>query len=271
MLIDFVSDLHVDHTPFSWETVNADRGRVLIIAGDVSNSPAMTKQVITEAAALYEDVVFVDGNHEHYASKLEPHAPTIVNVMGELRDFAAGQKNVHYLDGGCFQVDDVAFVGANGWYDWNIPDVPMAECEKHWRNLMNDVRLNYGHYGNPRNLAEAHAAAVRQTVTRLAADANVRHIIAVTHSSPRFDLLHPSFRVGRMAALSGSYCNSQMADIPAITPKLTHWVYGHTHSRNDVMRDGCRFMNNIRGYGGEMGNWTIASFDTEEHSVNSAF
>src|SRR5690349_2043526 len=138
MKIDICSDMHIDHwwhttkvlaldgpktvwhdgsalyVDWAWYRENVGGGDVLIIAGDLSNSIEVATKSLLHASEVYRYVVYVDGNHEHY-NKM-PYSRNMVDIALA----CAMLPNVVFLssDSPVFTVEHVAFVGANGWYDW---------------------------------------------------------------------------------------------------------------------------------------------------------
>ena len=66
MLIDVVSDLHVDFwskdDAYDWKKNKV--ADVVIVAGDVADSLELTVSELRKACAVYDKVMYVSGNHE---------------------------------------------------------------------------------------------------------------------------------------------------------------------------------------------------------------
>ena len=272
--IDVASDLHVDayeystqtHDPdirlwegeahkssplyIDWEHLKNEDSRVLIIAGDTANCIPTTATVIRQAAQVYQHVVFVDGNHEHYTGM-----NTVSGNMDEMRASVSGLTNVTYLDGSSsVQIDDVLFIGATGWYDWKAfedQSISQYSAKQAWYRFSNDSRVpSYGKLGSPEQIAILQSTQMAERVRSISSDDHVGYIVPVTHMSPRADLME--WKEGNLIwnSLTPSYVNTSLkAVLDADTEKkITHWIYGHTHFRKITDIDGITYVNNARGY-----------------------
>ena len=65
MIIDIVSDLHVEHWahyPYDWELNK--KAEVVVIAGDIADDLELIINELNKACDVYKKVVYIDGNHE---------------------------------------------------------------------------------------------------------------------------------------------------------------------------------------------------------------
>jgi hypothetical protein len=100
--------MHID-----WEWYKKQAGNnaeILIIAGDISDKIETTQTIVEQAASIYNHVVFVDGNHDHYNNK--PYSKNM-QFLNEKKS-----ENARFLnpDSIGFVIDDIAIIGCNGWY-----------------------------------------------------------------------------------------------------------------------------------------------------------
>ena len=123
MKIDICSDLHVDKwgKVLYWpKLLNArnDKNDILVIAGDTSDMLQRLGlfRTLKDAAKHYSHVFFTEGNHEHYGLSTR----SVQNTCAEIQIFTDDRANITYLNESYAIIDDVAFVGANGWYDWKM-------------------------------------------------------------------------------------------------------------------------------------------------------
>ena len=120
---DLISDLHVDtwNEEFSWEGKATSPYAVII--GDVSRERADVRPVLQEISKHYQMTMFVDGNDEHRwgLDDLRTSYETLVEDIGKIKDFI-------FLQDDCLVIDNVAFVGTNGWcsYDFGLGDSSQA-------------------------------------------------------------------------------------------------------------------------------------------------
>lgn len=288
MKIDFCSDLHVDawhghnsiHDPkrrtwlgepfastyvdIDWALYKNPDSEVLVIAGDIANTMITTVNVIECAALEYEHVIVVEGNHDHYASELN-----VNDGMEFLKAQLARFPNVTYLDGeSMLLLDGVAFYGACGWYDWKAYEqqgISDFTAKRTWAQYSNDSRYpKFGTTG-PEVLAMQQAVNLATQVRSANSDDKIHSIVMTTHMSPRADLMEWKAGDGVWNALTPSYVNTAMDMVLAENSngKITHWIYGHTHSRQMEFKDGILYANNARGYPRENPPFSLTQIEVE--------
>lgn len=256
---DLISDTHFDSwrqgidlfDPGTMQNVGSD---TLVVAGDTSNYIPQAVE-FWKRCQTYKTVIVLDGNHEHYNADAElgmrgypTHVPAAMDVIEKL----AEQINVHFLNGtNEVIVGDTAFVGVNGWYDWNYrtntydPDQQKGA----WVNFMNDSRYIHFPMGGAQGLANLQAQTLSNKVRHMQNRDKIKNIVVVTHSAPREDLL-PETNDNTFNLLNGSFCNTRLEDVLEVdyNSKIRVWCYGHTHFRKDAVIDGVRYVNNCLGY-----------------------
>lgn len=265
MKYDLASDLHIEHMGFpDWASLKTHDSDALVIAGDISNDPCFSLHVVEEASKVYAEVIWVDGNHDHYMWN-----GTVESLMFFFACEVSKMKNVTYLHGdNCQKFGDVAFIGACGWYDFNAyPDRYTTEqCRDLWQEKVKDAKYNdYGVFATPDNLARYQATQLQKWVSDFQNDDMISSIVVVTHTAPSVHLLRDLGNDG-WDMLTGSYCNSAMETVVTadVNQKIKVWNYGHTHERRERMFGHVLYVNNARGYGYEGGsNWFVAQVDTD--------
>lgn len=300
MLYDLCSDLHIDSYRWpehrrgllsvDWAAVRNPGSTVLAIIGDTHNHYRKSIEMAERAAGVYDHVILTDGNHEHYSTK----RPVTIN-MRRIADKVERRPRLTYLDGTThYRHGDIVFLGCNGWYDWEImcPEISREHQYLTWLGQFpgvkplnpldstgrgsndKDLRFSVNEFyswdekpSDPSVFARVQADRLASQVETFSRDDTVRHIVVLTHTAPRRDLLrdYPHNIVNQR--FNGSYGNSRMAQVQAIPGhKIIHWGYGHTHERRDVVRNGILFVNNSRGYASEQDGrspWAPVQLDTE--------
>jgi UDP-2,3-diacylglucosamine pyrophosphatase LpxH len=248
--------IHLD-----WNWYKSPDSRVLVIAGDVSNDINDTIEVVKDASEVYEYVVFVEGNHDHYQKTIQADVDANQTI---LRNAMRNIKNVAYLDGeNSINIDGVLFIGTLGWYDWRSFEergITVELAKDQWETRSRDARYpNYGVHQHPGILAWSHAELLRTQVMEAQTDSLVTSIVVVTHTSPLPEL--NEWIEGRDVwnALTPSYVNTRMAHVldVDVAKKIKHWVYGHTHTRRIVEINGVIYSNNAVGYPRENEAWSM--------------
>lgn len=279
MYIAEVSDLHVTHWNWDidWAATKDARSDVLIIAGDTSNDVSTSMRVIKEAASHYPHVIFCSGNHEHYSSKNRLETVSDADRFIEQTLLELGYENVTFLNGPqSILIQDVLFVGANGWYDFTLAEGYSREQQHDcWKQNSNDpMWIRFAPGGYPDKLAARQAAEIAQIVAGAQDDDRVRQIVVVTHTAPLFRCLRTT-SIPDWDCMNGAYGNAHMQEVVVadVKGKISNWFFGHTHHRNDFYQDGIRYISAPRGYQGERHlNWERPLLvDTDEEEVGSAF
>ena len=83
MNFDLISDLHIDQWPDDQKLNFKGLGTSLtcVVAGDVSQSLNKTKEFLYQLSDHYNQVIFVDGNHEHKAN----YSNIIIDPTGTIK------------------------------------------------------------------------------------------------------------------------------------------------------------------------------------------
>lgn len=135
MKIHLLSDLHLEFSTPS-DRFGAVDSDVVVLAGDI-HTGAMG---IAWAGLTWTDrqVIYVPGNHEYYRRTYVEHRET-------MRKVAADYDNLHLLDRGAVVIDDVLFIGATLWTNfeyWGTGDIAkQAEAMSVAARYMNDYHL----------------------------------------------------------------------------------------------------------------------------------
>jgi hypothetical protein len=230
MKFALASDLYIDCYPdneeIDWRLVRQwTEVDVLVIGGNTSGSLERTKVEVLAAREAFDCVIFVDGNYEFRAGLSVPEG------METLRQFAALNEGVHYLDGGAgVLIGHTLVCGVAGWH--------------------------------------AHQAAMlARRIGGAAADPAIGGIVVVTHAPPHPDGLVVSAG-DEIAALT--YGTVESAELIPIWSdcldggKLTVWCFGHAPHPMDFTDSGIRFVCNPRGHPhtGATGPYSIHLIDT---------
>ena len=261
-MFDLISDMHTEFwlapyklgksNNFYYDWQDEQQSEIIVVAGDCSNSPTTTALILKEARKYYRTVIFTDGNHEHYIGRSHRHMDVDYNcsILQELSE----QDGFVYLNGNRGYIHDgVAFLGANGWYDFQAYELATREQQHEWwRKESNDPRfIRFSPNGYPDKLAWRQSVDLAGHVELLATSPGIRKIVMVTHTCPiKRGLFADSHAFGH---LNGAYMNSLILDRVnrKAAGKIAVWCYGHTHNQDDFddHNTGIRFVNNARGYG----------------------
>lgn len=245
--IDIVSDLHEDFWDnwglgINWEP----KSNYLIIAGDSANNPKKACDVVLSASKHYNNVMFTDGNHEHYNCVRK--GATVEQNCAFLEGFSHSVENVNYLNGSLkILKGKVAVIGANGWYDFNAhPNLDREFQLIAWKDMSNDSRcIRFDSF--PDKLAEKQAIRI-SGLAKACKDQGLK-VVVVTHTAPHLEMLNRD-HVG-YKELDGAYYNSHMKSVWE-SGNVDVFVSGHTHVRREFESNGVKFYSNQRGYPNEI-------------------
>ena len=271
MKIHLLSDLHLEFSTPS-DRFGAVDSDVVVLAGDIHTGA----KGIAWAATVWMDrpVIYVPGNHEFYRRTYVEHRET-------MRKVAADYDNLHLLDRGAVVIEDVLFIGATLWTNfeyWGKGDMAKrAEAMSVAAQYMNDYRLirvkdyedNGGRSFMPedsKKIFDIELAYLQGLLEldfeTLAKRFNVDRItkrVVVTHHLPAQGSVHPQ------------YANSELN--PAFASRLDDtvaladlWLHGHTHESCDYVVNGendriARVVCNPRGYSRYERDVENSSFD----------
>jgi hypothetical protein len=215
-----------------------------VVAGDVSRNPKLTVSFLKHLCEAYSHVIFVDGNHEHYR-----HYHDLETNEYAIEDALANNSNFHYLADSSLVVDGTAFVGTNGWWTFDFPEIAGvgnkieamdAFCAKEDYAMRDAI--------NVWTAAQEHAEFLGEVVMNLQDNDDIHEIVIVTHTVPRIDLIpiSPGSNLVDWAKIG----NSSMQEVLNydIEGKISTWCFGHYHPYHcDIMLDGVRYVSHPRG------------------------
>jgi len=242
MKFDLVSDLHNNFWPIdakiNWEGIGTSL--IAVVLGDVNFDIEDTYRTVIDISKHYKYVIFVDGNHEHNNQcNLQEH-------NAKLRHRFSKYQNIQYLNRSAIIIDNVAFVGANGWwtYDFMEPEISKEEAYSY---LANNNIFSEPFMHEVYHTAKEDANVMCEIVDKLTHDSNVREIVILTHTAPYncfMDTLieqHP---------VHYSRCGSSF--LPRVLEfdknrKIKTWCFGHVHNDFDQTLNNVRFVCHPRG------------------------
>ena len=249
MKLQVMSDLHLefDHTIRPKQT-DAD---ILILSGDICVADYFTRSAASpyavkaqefrrffyEVSQMYDRVIYVAGNHEHYHGYIDK---TIGILKENIGDWA------HVLNNDYVDIDGWRFIGSTLWTDMNKGS-PLTEM--YLRNAMNDFRLiqhSGSHYKfRPFDAAQIHEFS-KQAIDLYSKDQH--RVVVCTHHAPSFKSIHPKYH--NDTDMNGGYY-SDLDEFIMDRPQIKLWTHGHVHSCFDYEIGTTRVVCNPHGYGSE--------------------
>jgi predicted phosphodiesterase len=250
MLIQFASDLHLDHiyrdrrlkysnTPVETGVASQEEtgASVLVLAGDLANN--------ADAIDYFRDykipVIVILGNHEHYGNIAQ-------DVIEKNRNDSKG-SSVHFLENDSIVIDGVRFIGSTLWTDCDVGPGDLNRKKLVIERSMNDYRLIRSRAMDGKVSTLTAEESIRwhsESVDYIDGMLNLKHdgpTVVVTHHLPSESCVSPKFK--------GSSINGGFAsDLDAILAgnRADLWIHGHTHDNVDTLINGTRVVCNPRGY-----------------------
>ena len=252
MKFRLLSDLHLEFGGMDVPPLPEDASSVLVLAGDIGLAdriPTYSK-FIKRMANQFQDVIWINGNHEFYHSSFL-RAPE--KIRAHLDDLLV--PNVHYGNNFTVVIDDVAFICATLWTDMDEGN-PSAQWFLSGPQGLNDFKLiRNGPRNEPykRRLKTLdcivdHKESVRYIFDELKTHIDAgRKTVVVTHHGPSYLSIADQFKGDRYNGAYVTELGNEIVDVGG--PNV--WVHGHTHVSFDYMLgDVTRIVVNPRGYVG---------------------
>lgn len=263
LTVSILSDLHFDsHFSQSIAPPTEDMVRrvfdpifktpadVLIIAGDLGHYNHQIRQIVKWLRRLYfKHIICVLGNHDYYLANriMIDDYETSFNRVIELRSQLNEIEGVHCLNGNVVEIEGVRFAGCDSWYDgqyWLQILNPhyvhaMFHVREKWKFTMPDFHGIKGikQFDEIWEIEKPKIEAVYQQCD-----------VMITHVMP---VIHPMYvnSLHRGDKETSFFCFDGEKYLEKTTAKV--WVYGHTHTNQDVAVHGVRMVANQLGYRGE--------------------
>ena len=249
--IDICSDLHIDQwsnkyinkypcgiikeCPFEFKTTDS---KYLIVAGDISDNLLCSIDYLNEISKYYEKILFVDGNHEHVHKYPDLYEKKYINNL-------INNDKIVYLSNKPYQLNNTVFIGACGWWDYNnsdsetidknhnyfdewIPHFTLKDSENFINNVINKSIEEIEYLDN--------------NIKKYMNDVSVKNIVIVTHTLPKACFFDDD---KDKIELSTEY-NTKFENLLKYD-KITHWIFGHTHTYWDKKINNIQFYCNPRG------------------------
>lgn len=239
MQIRIFSDIHLEFGDFQPKELPNDKNTTLIIAGDLSGGLKGTKKFLGRMTDQFGDVILVPGNHDYYGYEIQ-------EIDEHYRNKEHKIKNFHYLNPGVFLKDNVRFIGACLWTDYdNENPLIMNEAARIMRNEMSLIKVDEEIHSYPSifsGINKEHRAFIKQ---QLDIPFEGKTVI-ISHHAPILDLV---WRRGEDSfKFSTIFGNTKMEEFFVPEANYQLWIHGHTHTFYDNTVNGHRILCNPRGY-----------------------
>lgn len=245
---DLISDLHLaPKDAFEWAGLATSP--LCVVAGDISMDVEIVRETLEKLGQCYQAVFYIDGNNEHRYT-----LDSLDESYSILDDAIAGIDNVVFLQDNCAIVNNVAFIGTNGWWTYDLdPSIDDEQCRLWYCDVM-DVGMSVT--GAIHSMAYNDVAYLRNSIKKLQTHPEVDSIVLVTHTVPNLSLIDHDLEI------TSTYKFNVMGNslMPLVLDsdtenKVKTWCFGHYHGPVDRDINNIRYVNNCRGRVEDSADW----------------
>jgi len=231
-----VSDIHVDFEEnFQWVN-NLSRmdyqNDLLILAGDVTDSLSIFKEILTTLKNRFREVLYIPGNHDLWVQRNRIQE----NSLGKLRIIKTIAADCG-ISMEPFHLGPLSIIPLYGWYDFSFGE-PQPETITSWADF---IACKWPEDYDEKKITQ-HFIALNEPVLDIAN----KFIISFSHFLPRIDLMPfyiPSDKQNLYPVLGTSLLEKQIRRLGS----RIH-IYGHSHVNTQTMKDHTLYINNAFGY-----------------------
>lgn len=240
MRIQPFSDLHMDASKWMPPATAAD---VFVVAGDLYDDGLASMRWCADLTQRTgKPVVVTPGNHDLMGARIGLRLKTMHDI--------ARKYGVHLLHNQSVVLDDVRFVGAPLWTDFEAHGSGMKAIAMHAaRDMIADYSTIFtgdgrgkGQLLTPEYAVRMHERS-RRALLRGLEDAYSEKVVVVTHHAPSVRSQDEGFRSSGIAP--GFVSN--MDEFVGIS-NAKCWVHGHLHNSSDYVLGSTRVICNARGH-----------------------
>jgi len=244
--IRLVSDLHLEFfkkDDFKLEVSDNEDNTILLLAGDIAIATKMKRFIyfFEDISKRFFKVLYIAGNHEFYGGSI---GMTPVKIKDAIKPF----KNIHFLENDKIEIDNIWFICATLWTDFNDND-PMCRFDaKHMMNDFKTIRIGptsepWRCKFTPEDAFVMHRTSKDFIFKSLKRKNKKKKYVVMTHMAPSELSIAEVFKGDR---LNGAYMSNLEEDIFESKPDI--FIHGHTHTSFDYMLGDTRVICNPHGY-----------------------
>lgn len=250
MIIDYISDLHIDYEPLQIKQSDikkyfdslGPKGEILIIAGDIDEENERLVQFLSIVKKIYgyKKIYFVLGNHELYGLKYESYYEKIQ----ELKTILHLHEDIILLDGQVEIYNGIKIGGTMMWYDGSYMNhfERKGDLDEVWRSFMPDsTRIaDMDEFDEP----------FKEELDKLKKIYKECDIL-VSHIMPLCDPKYVE-KIYKKSWATSFFNFEGYKYVKGTTAK--YWIFGHIHSSMNTVVEGVKMLCNPKGYKREFRN-----------------
>lgn len=251
--IGLISDLHLESSNIDLPNPGWD---YLVIAGDLSASLPNMLHFFNYYAPTDIPIIYVLGNHEYEGRRLDDNVEKIKEM---LKPFS----NVHVLDNESIVIDNIKFIGATLWSNFELEGIDKKKTEMEWAKF-NIVDFTYifdknidGRYQSisPERMVKLNEDAYKFLEYELKHNPFEGEKIVVTHFAPHKNSIHENHK-----NMMNSYWINNFEELMGFSK---YWFHGHTHESLRYTVEGTEVVCNPRGHSLRFNISSNKNFDKE--------
>lgn len=232
MRVFALSDIHLDFSVnLQWLenlSLNDYQDDILILAGDISDHPAIVARCFELLTRRFNQVCFVPGNHDLWINKGSCHCSL------EKFDAICQQANDYSIITHPLQTKNIAIVPLLSWYDFSFgqPGVELLQVWMDFRRCIWPENFNITEFFHTKN---------KPFITNYNTP-----VISFSHFLPRIDVMPPYIPQSKRYIYP--VLGSELLDRQIRSIGSSIHVYGHSHVNRRAVIDGVTYINNAFGY-----------------------
>jgi hypothetical protein len=244
LAFDLISDLHVETWTDDFDWAGQATSAYCVVAGDVCRDRDRLVPVLDNLAQNYPGGVFyIDGNDEH-----RNHLEDLGDSYSKLDHLIRPINNLVYLQDNVVIINGVAFLGSNGWWNFNFDSTGDAEQAQDW--YQQRLGLSKQATANIVSCAYSDAAYLVNSIKKLQTHKEVHAIVMISHTVPLPDLIAHDPELVHTHRFNCIGNNLLLQALEADSENKIHtWCFGHYHNSVDQIHENIRWVNNCRGRG----------------------
>lgn len=245
MKLRICSDLHTEfYRTSNAEELNSiipdlpdDKETILIIAGDIglAHIKLTLHTPLTMLSKRFKYVLWVMGNHFFYSN-------SIFNDHFAIEEYSLLAPNVKLLENSVHVMDDVLFVGATLWTDFNNSNpMDMLYASK----AMSDFRVIHKFDNGvlrPEDTVNHHYRS-KDYIFNILRNSEHRKKVVITHHGCTLESIPINYKGDK---LNSAFVSDLSPEILRHQPDL--WIHGHTHDSLEYYVANTRVLCNPYGY-----------------------
>jgi len=236
MILRYFSDLHLEFIkPNKIEQfikkIPPGIDEICVLAGDIGNPYQSNYDIFMNFISKnFKKVFIIPGNHEYYNK-----TKSIQETNDFMKDYFEKFNNIRFLNNNYEIYDTYCFIGTTLWSKITNPNYEIND-------VYNIPNFDYIQYNRLNMLSVDFLEDTLQ---------NNEKCIVITHHVPSFSLIDVKYKTQKMQPYNQWFYCDMDSLMETQKDKIECWIYGHTHTPSNVIKNGIPFLCNPIGYPNE--------------------